>query len=148
KALTPDAVAGMRAVGIDPSALLSPAGLTISAEEADDLLVAGFPPNAPSKVVPALNGDVDTLGDSDSYRSVVKAAKPPKEVGQYGYIDLGAYVEAIFTAISADSPQAARALPTVRNNLADVPGVLTWTTRETFDGHEVGVAETVVPILK
>jgi hypothetical protein len=36
----------------------------------------------------------------------------------------------------------------VRNNLADMPGVLAWSGRQQVDGREVGTAVAVAPILE
>lgn len=143
----PEAAAALAAFGFDVRALLTPKGLTLTAEEVDGLQVAGFPQGAPSKVVPALKGDIDTLADSETYKDVVAAAKPPKDVGVYGFVDLKAYVEAILTGLGQTEPDVQRIIPTVRNNLADVPGIVSWSTREESDGEDVGVVEMAMPIL-
>ncbi|MCW2955285.1 MAG: hypothetical protein JWO69_154 [Thermoleophilia bacterium] len=148
EAATPEARQALASLGIDVRQLFGP-GITIKAEEVDGLLITGFPTNAPSKVAPALRGDVDTLGDDDDYRATVDAAKPPKEVGAYGYVDLAGIVESLLNTIAASSPDSqdvSRVIPTVRNNLADVPGILTWTAREEIDGEDVGVYELVLVI--
>lgn len=144
----PQSAAALAAFGFDVRALLTPKGLTLTAEEVDGLLVAGFPQGAPSKVVPALEGDADTLDDAQTYQDVVKAAKPPKQVGSYGFVDLKSYVEAILAGVGQGQPDVQRIIPTVRNNLADVPGILTWSAREESDGEEVGVVEMSMPILE
>jgi hypothetical protein len=144
----PATAAALAGLGLDLRPLLTPKGLTISAEQVDGLLVAGFPQAAPSKVVPALKGDAETLADSETYQDVVAAAKPPKQVGAYGFIDLKAYVEAILAGLGEAEPDVQRIIPTVRNNLADVPGIVTWSTREESDGEDVGVFELAMPILK
>ena len=134
--------------GIDPAALLGPRGVTFRAEEVDGLQVWGFPQEAPSKVAPALEGDVDTLGDLEDYGDVVEAVDPPDEVGVYGWVNLSAYVEGFIGAIGSAEPEAQRIIPTVRNNLADVPGALVWSARAEHDGEQVGVYEFALPILE
>ena len=144
----PAAAAALAGFGFDVGALLTPKGLTISAEDVDGIYVAGFPQDAPSKVVPALEGDVETLADAQTYQDVVAAAKPPKQVGSYGFVDLKTYVETILAGLGAGEPDVQRIVPTVRNNLADVPGIVTWSAREESDGEQVGVVEMSMPILK
>lgn len=140
--------AALAMFGIDVRALLAPAGVTFSADEVDGLQVWGLPQNAPSKVIPALKGSAETLADSSSYRAAVAAAKPPKKVGMYGFVDLRSYVEGMLDGIGASDPDVQRIVPTVRNNLADVPGIVTWSTREESDGEEVGVIEMAMPIIE
>ncbi len=148
----PNGLAALASVGFDLRQLLSPAGLTLTREEVDGLYVWGFPPDAPSKVVPALEGDAENLADDETYQEVIKAAKPPKEVGTYGWVNLQSYVESTLAALSADADGGGddikRIIPTVRNNLADVPGIVTWSTREESDGEDVGVFEMAMPILE
>lgn len=134
--------------GIAPEQLLTTGGITFTAQEVDGIRVSGLPDQAPSRVVAALEGEADTLGDAETYREVVDAVEPPKDVGVYGYVDLRAYVESLFGALAAEQPEMNRVLPTIRNNLADAPGVLAWTTREEVDGEQVGVGEYVLPILE
>jgi hypothetical protein len=141
-------LAALAAVGFDLRGLLTAEGLTLREEQVDDLGVWGVPPDAPSTVAPALRGDVDTLADNDVYEEIVAAANPPEQVGAYGWIDLKGYVEETLTMLSTDTPEVKRVIPTVRNNLADVPGVLTWTAREESGGEQVGVYELSVPILE
>ena len=138
----------MSAFGIDVAALASRGGLTVSFDEVDGIRVAGLPDDAPSKVVPALEGDAETLADSETYQEVVDAAKPPKDVGVYGYIDLRGYVESILGVLAAQDPQVRRLLPTVRNNLEDAPGIVVWSSRQDVEGEQVGVGEYVLPILE
>lgn len=145
--LTPAQRAGLTGLGIDVKALLG-TGITIEAEVVDDLLVTGFPSSAPSKLAPALRGDVDTIGKSARYEAAVDAADPPEEVGAYGYVDVQGLVETIFGAVAKSTPQAKQLLPTVQNNLKDIPGVLTWTARDEVDGEQVGTFDLVVPITK
>lgn len=146
--LDTEARQALAAIGFDVRQLLSPAGMTITAEQVDDITVAGFPPAAPSKVVPALKGDTDVLGEAQTYRDVVAAAKPPKQVGVYGFVDLKTLIEGMFTTLGAAQPDVQRIIPTVRNNLADVPGIVSWSTREEHDGEPVGVIEMSMPILE
>jgi hypothetical protein len=145
--LDAEARIALRGAGIDVGVLTSPAGLSISPEQVDDIAVAGFPSSAPSKVAPALSGDVDTLGDSVDYRDAVDAVQPPENVGSYSWLHLSGYVMGTLESLAATEPDVGRFLPTVRNNLSDIPGVLAWSTREEVDGIEVGVSETVIPIL-
>jgi hypothetical protein len=133
--------------GFSLGTLLS-SGITLTYEEVDGIRVAGFPQDAPSKVVPALEGEIDTLADSPTYQQVVKAANPPKQVGAYGWVDVSAYVEAILGVVAASEPDVQRVIPMVRNNLADAPGIIWWSTREDVDGEQVGVAEMVMPVLE
>ncbi len=148
----PNGLAALAAVGFDLRQLLSPAGMTLAREDVDGLHVWGFPPDAPSKVVPALTGEAETLADDETYQEVITAAKPPKEVGTYGWVDLQSYVESTLAMLSADAGEDGmdikRIIPTVRNNLADVPGIVTWSTREESDGEDVGVIEMAMPILE
>ncbi len=146
--LDPARAAWLAALGFDLRALLSPAGLTITTETVDDLLVAGFPQDAPSTVVPALEGDADTLADAETYRDVVAAARPPKRVGAYAFVNLTAYVDAILARVAAGNPDMQRMVPTIRNNLSDVPGIVTWSSRERVNGTDVGVYELALPILE
>ncbi|MCW2960690.1 MAG: hypothetical protein JWM90_1077 [Thermoleophilia bacterium] len=143
--LTPEVTRSLLASGVNPRLLLGP-GITIKAELVDDIAVAGLPTAAPSKVAPALRGDVETLGEYEAYRDTVDAAKPPKDVGAYGYVDLSRIVESVLNGIGAQNPTVKRAIPTVKNNLADVPGILMWSAREEVDGEDVGVFELVMPI--
>lgn len=140
--------ATLATAGFDVRPLLTSAGLTFETKEVDGIFVNGFPQAAPSKVVPALTGDGDTLADSETYRTVTEAADPPGQVGAYGYLDLTAYAEGILEAVAASSPEVKRVIPTVRNNLADAPGILWWSTRTDVDGIEIGVFEMVAPILE
>jgi hypothetical protein len=148
QALDPEARQAFAALGIDAGALLSPKGLSLAPQQVDDLAVFGFPASAPSAVVPALEGDADVLGDDRDYIDAVDAAKPPKQVGTYGWFNLSDTIESALTALSKQQPEVARALPSVRNNLADVPGMVWWSGRTTVDGETVGVAEAVIPILE
>jgi len=135
-------------LGLDPRDLLSPTGVTVNAEKVDDFLVTGFPQNLPSEAVKSLAGDADTLADDDNYQATVKAAKPPQEVGAYGYVNLTAIVDAIFEAAGDSSAQAAQLSSTVRNNLSDIPGIMFWTTRSEVRGEQIGRFEFVIPIEK
>lgn len=140
--------AELRAAGLNLDQLLSPKGVTLSVEEVDDLFVTGYPQSAPSEAAKALRGEVDTVGENDRYRSVVKAADPPKQVGSYGWVDLRSFVDSVFDAVAAGNPEALRVKPVVENNLTDVPGALSWTTRQEVGDEQVGVAEWVLPILE
>jgi hypothetical protein len=148
RALDPQELRTLAAIGIDARELLSPTGLSLTPQQVDGLSVFGIPTSAPSTVVPALKGKVDTLGDDRRYADVVAAAKPPKQVGAYGWYSLASTIEEVLESMSAEQPNVTRALPSVRNNLADMPGMLTWSARTTIDGEQVGVAEAVIPILK
>jgi hypothetical protein len=141
-----DAAAAFGFLGIDIAKLQSAQGVTLAPTDVDGIQVFGLPVNAPSKVEQSLGGDADQLGDSDHYRATVKAANPPKHVGAYSYIDLPAYVDSFLTALGTSDESVKRIGPTVQNNLSNVPGILSWTTRETVRDHEVGVYETVMPI--
>jgi hypothetical protein len=134
--------------GIRPEQLLTPKGVTLDVDEADGIHVVGLPNDAPSKVVPALEGEADVLGDEDDYQRVVKAANPPKDVGVYGYINLKGYIESLFGTLAAEDQDMARVMPTIRNNLADAPGMVVWSGRDKVDGEEIGTWEYVVPILE
>lgn len=130
------------------SLLRSPRGIEIKAEDVDGIRVLGFPQNAPSKVVPALRGDTETIGESSTYRDVIAAAKPPAQVGTYGWVDTREYFIAILSFVAGSEPDFASIIPTIRNNLAKTPGIIWWSSREQLDGEEVGVAEMAMPILE
>lgn len=146
--LTPATSAQLRAGGLDIASLLSPKGITISSKEVDDLLVATFPQGAKSAVIPALEGDADTLDDDADYQKAIDAAEPPETVGSWGWVNIGGIVEASLAAAAKEQPEVGRFGATVRNNLSDVPGILSWTTRTKLDGEDVGVGEVVIPVLK
>ncbi len=147
--LDPQMRALLRGYGLDPARLLGARGVRIAPDVVGNLLVYGSPSTAPSKVVPALEGTAEErLGANEDYRAVVEAADPPDEVGAWGWVAVGPLVEGVFELAGAQDPNIRRALPTVRNNLSDVPGLLTWTTRERHDGRTVGIAEAVLPILE
>lgn len=135
-------------LGIDPADLLRPAGLVLQADEVDDLLVYGFPQDAASPVTEALDGDADTLGDLDRYRDAVETAKAPKEVGTWGWVDIRGLVERTLDVIGPTVPAAAAFDAPARQNVKQLPGILTWTAREDVDGEDVGVAELALPILE
>jgi hypothetical protein len=140
--------AGLATVGIDVDQMLTPAGLTLKGQTVDDIMVGGFPTNLPSKLARSLGGDTDTLGDDEDYQDAVDAAKPPKEVGQFGWFDLAGIADSVLGAIGATNPAASSIGPTVRNNLEPIPGVLAWSTRRSVQGEDVGVVEAVAPIRK
>lgn len=135
-------------LGVDPRALLTPKGLSLTPTQVADLSVFSLPATKRSPAAQALAGDIDTLADDRSYADVVTAASPPKQVGSYGWLNLSAMVEGVLTSLAADEPNVQRALPSVRNNLTDMPGVVWWSTRTEVDGEQVGVAQAVVPILE
>lgn len=143
-----DARAGLAMLGIDPAALLAPAGLRLAPERIGDLEVFGLPIDAPSAVAGVLETGDDPLAGSEDYRAAVDAASPPDDVGAWAWVDVAGLVEGALASAATESPDLRRALPTVRNNLADVPGALSWTTVEEVDGERVGVAEAVLPILE
>jgi hypothetical protein len=134
--------------GIEPEQLLTPKGVSFDITDVDGIKVAGLPNDATSTIVPALEGDADTLGDDEDYARVVDAAKVPKDVGIYGYIDLRGYIESMFGSLAADDKNLARVLPTIRNNLADAPGLVIWSGRDKVDDEEIGTWQYVLPILE
>lgn len=138
--------AGLTSVGIDIDQVLTPAGLTLTGQTVDGIVVGGFPANLPSTLAKALGGDIDTLGKSTDYRDAVDAAKPPEDLGQYAWFDLAGVADSVLGAFGAGNPAASSIGPTVRNNLEPIPGVLAWSTRREVDGEDVGVVEAVAPI--
>lgn len=134
-----------------PAAALTAGGvdlLTAEIREVDDLLVIGMPAAAASTLIPALEGDTETLTDSPTYQDVTAAVKAPERVGAYLFTDLAGSVTALFDTLAASEPDVARAAPSVRNNLADVPGLVGWSARTEHEGQQVGIAELRVPILE
>lgn len=142
-----EARAGLAMLGLDPTALLTARGARLEPHQVDGLDVIGLPLDAPSAVVDELEQGDDPLADSEDYRAVVEASGAPDEVGAWAWLDLEGLVAGALEGAAAEAPDVRRALPTVRNNLADVPGALSWSTVEDVDGERVGVAETVLPIL-
>lgn len=128
--------------------LLTPQGMLLQPATVDGVNVFGMPQDAPSAVVRALEGDVDRVGDLDAYERVVEAVDPPEAVGSWGWLHVAQLAEDLLGLAASESPEIARVIPTVRNNLDDVPGMLAWSTREDHDGEAIGVAEAVLPILE
>ncbi len=133
-------------LGVDPLQLLKPAGIVLTPRQVDELDVMTLPPGAKSLVTPALEGDVDTLADDADYDDAVKSAGPPKRTGSYGYLDIRGWARTLLTTLGEQDPSVARVQSLVDNNLADLPGVLWWTTREGSGDDQVGVAEFAMPI--
>jgi len=146
--LDAETAAATAMLGIDPRALLTPAGLVLRGDQVDDLVVWGIPQGAPSQLAPSLKGDADVLADDPNYAEVVAALDPPDEVGAYAYIDLAGLVEGVVTAIGETDQDAQRIVPTVRNNLADIPGILQWSAREQVGDEQVGTYDVAIPILE
>lgn len=141
-------LATLQLLGVDLAKLRSSAGQRFASKDVDGLEVFTLPFDAPSNVVPALEGDDEQLADSETYETVVEAAIPPDRTGAYGYVDILGYVDGTLEALRAAEPQVSRAAPTVRNNLADMPGLVYWSAREEVDGEEVGTFQVVLPILE
>lgn len=128
--------------------LLAPRGGRIEAQEVDGIRVYGFPAAARSAVAESLEGDVEQLGESADYRATLDAVDVPDEIGSFGWTDVAGTVTGLLAMAGAQSPELQRALPLVDNNLSDIPGAVSWTSREDVGGIDVGTSRTVVPILE
>ncbi|MCB0878904.1 MAG: hypothetical protein KDC46_07985 [Thermoleophilia bacterium] len=142
-----DTRAALAAFGLTPAMLLRPAGLVIRPQVVDGIAVTGWPASAPSKVVPALRGTADRLEDLQGYRDALAAAKPPEQAGTWAWINVPLIIERTLAVIGTRNSTVRQAIPSVRNNLSGVPGMLAWTSRDEVDGTTVGRAEAVMPIL-
>lgn len=147
RGLDAEARAGFDMLGIDVAALLTPGGMRIAPERVDGVDVFGLPMDAPSAVAQELEEGADSLGEAADYQAVVEAAGAPDEVGSWAWVDVAGTIESALAGVASGSPEVRRLVPTVRNNLRDVPGAISWTTVEEVDGQHVGVAESVLPIL-